>query len=330
MDHDTLYPGEIPDFLAMCARTPPLQRLRHVGMNCGCEYTSYPRFRGLGPYTRYDHSLGAARIVWRFTGDRRQAVAALLHDIATPVFAHTVDFMNGDYLAQESTEAGTEEIIRRSPELLRCLDRLGLAAGDVCDYHRYPIADNDAPGLSADRLEYTLGNAVNYGFCTAETARGFPDGLTVGTGEAGREELAFRDRGTAEAFAMTALRCAAVYVSDEDRYAMQILSELLRYALDIGVLTPPDLYMTEPEVIAALRRDARTADLWTRFRAMSEIARADTPGPDGAWRRIRAKKRYIDPPVQGQGRLSRLSAAFRDALDAFLREDQDVWLRAVD
>jgi len=25
---------------------------------------------------------------------------------------------------------------------------------EVCDYHKYPIADNEIPQLSADRLEY--------------------------------------------------------------------------------------------------------------------------------------------------------------------------------
>ena len=35
-------------------------------------------------------------------------VAALLHDIATPVFAHVIDFLNNDYEKQESTEAETK------------------------------------------------------------------------------------------------------------------------------------------------------------------------------------------------------------------------------
>ncbi|MBQ6173196.1 MAG: HD domain-containing protein [Clostridia bacterium] len=318
----------IPGFLRRCAETPAVRRLRDVGMNCGCEYTSFARFRGLAPYSRFDHSMGVALIVWRFTRDPAQSVAGLLHDIATPVFAHVVDFMNGDYLTQESTEAGTEEIIRRSPELGRCLRDLGLTVADVSDYHRYPIADNDAPRLSADRLEYTLGNAVRYGFCTEEQARRFFEDLTVGTDGEGRDELVFRDRETAEAFAMTALRCSAVYVSDEDRYAMQILSELLRYALDIGVLTPRDLHTTEPEVIAALLRDGRTAARWRDFRSMARIRRADSPGPDGEWRRVRAKKRYIDPSVTGMGRVSRLCPAYGEKLAGFLGESQDVWLCA--
>ena len=158
------YHDETPRFIAELADTPAMRRLKNVGMNCGCEYTSFSRFSSIQPYSRFTHSIGTGLITWHFTGDAAASAAALLHDIATPVFAHTVDFLNGDYLLQESTENRTAAIISSSPELMAVLAGYGLSVEDVEDYHRYPIADNDSPKLSADRLEYTLGNAVNYGF----------------------------------------------------------------------------------------------------------------------------------------------------------------------
>ena len=175
----SLYHPEIPEFLRRLADTPPMARLRQVGMNCGCEYTAFPRFAGWAPYSRFDHSLGVGLIVWHFTGDLRQSAAGLLHDVATPVFAHTVDFLNGDHLRQEATEALTAEFIARSPELQALLREYGLTTADVADYHRYPIADNDSPQLSADRLEYTLGDLRCYGFADAETVMAFYTDLTV-------------------------------------------------------------------------------------------------------------------------------------------------------
>lgn len=115
LNHYHLYHGEIPAILEACMRTSVVRRLQSVGMNCGCEYTSFLRFRALSPYSRYAHSVGVALIVWHFTRDPAQATAGLLHDIATPVFAHVVDFMRGDYLAQESTEDGTEALTFKSP-----------------------------------------------------------------------------------------------------------------------------------------------------------------------------------------------------------------------
>ena len=108
------YNPSIPDFICQLAETPAMQRLKDVGMHCGCEYTSFPMFTGLDSYSRHKHSVGCALIVWRFTQDQRQTIAALLHDIATPTFAHVIDFLNGDPMKQESTESGTTAIIKSS------------------------------------------------------------------------------------------------------------------------------------------------------------------------------------------------------------------------
>ena len=330
MEHFRIYHSEIPAFLSACAETPCMLRLKHVGMNCGCEYTSFPRFAGLLPYSRCDHSIGAALIVRHFTHDEKQAVAALLHDVATPVFAHVVDFLKGDYLRQEATESGTEAIIASDAALQRQLFALGLSTEDVSDYHRYPIADNDSPRLSADRLEYTLGNLLNYRIRTPEQVQAFYDDLLVGTNEDGRPELVFRTENTAIDFTKAALVCSKIYVSDEDRCAMQMLSELLGYAIRIGTLDETDLYRDEPTVIAKLNADARTAWAWRIFRSCKTVLRASEPQTDGVWRQISAKKRYIDPLIDGKGRVTAVSEPLREAIGAFLREPQTDWIAAAE
>ena len=270
----SLYHPEIPEFLRRLAETPPMARLRQVGMNCGCEYTSFPRFAGWAPYSRFDHSVGVGLIVWHFTGDLRQSAAGLLHDAATPAFAHVVDFLHGDHLHQESTEARTAELIETSPELQVLLGEYGLATEDVADYHRYPIADNDSPQLSADRLEYTLGDLRCYGFAGADALRAFYQDLTVWRDESGRPELAFRTLETACAFTEASLQTARVYVADEDRFAMQALADLLRDAVNRQVLTEDDLYRTEPFVIQKLEADPASARRWRRFRRFCRVERS--------------------------------------------------------
>lgn len=326
MNHYRIYHDEIPAFLEACMRTPVVRRLQKVGMNCGCEYTSFPRFTGLTPYSRYDHSVGVALIAWHFTHDPAQAVAGLLHDVATPVFAHVVDFMRGDYLTQESTEDGTEALIAGSEELQAVLAGYGLTTDDVCDYHRYPIADNDTPRLSADRLEYTLGNCVNFGIRTMKEVKRFYGDLAVGTNEDGQAELLFNSLPLAEDFARATLACSRIYVSDEDRYAMQMLSELLRHAIERGIIDGSDLLSTEPEVIDRLLADEEIAGLWRGFRGYRKAEKADRPGTTGDWRRIDAKKRYVDPMVNRRGRVSGLSAAFAEELRAFKDASLDDWI----
>lgn len=322
-----IYHPEIPEFLQAAAQTPAMQRLRDVGMNCGCEYTDFPVFAGIRPYSRFDHSVGVGLIVWHFTGSRQQAMAGLLHDIATPVFAHVIDFLHGDHMTQESTEADTAARIRRSGQLRQVLERYGLDTEAVEDYHRYPIADNDSPRLCADRLEYTLGNAVNYGILSAAQARACYEDLTVDTNEFEEPELVFRSAAWGEIFASAALECSKIYVSDPDRYAMEALAALLKQAIARGVLTEADLYSREQTVIARLEQ-SEFREEWQRFRNFHKILRRDTPGPEEGWKRIFAKKRCIDPYILQTGRVSALSPAFAKELQSFRAESQDYWLKA--
>ncbi len=324
-DLSGLYHREIPSPFAELARTPELLRLGRVGMNCGCEYTSFPLFSAGKSYSRLEHSLGVGLIVWHFTGDPAQAVSGLLHDIATPTFAHVVDFLRGDYLTQEATEDGTRERIAKSQEIQRILAAHGLTTDDVADYHRYPIADNDSPRLSADRLEYTLGNALCWGFLMRDEIASIYADLRIGANEDGALELVFTSPALATRFARAALACSKVYVSDADRYAMQTLSELLALALETGVLSPADLDGTEPPLIAKLEASP-LAEAWQHFRKLHRVYRADTPLDDRAWRKIPAKKRRIDPLVNGLGRVSALDAGFCTDLNAFLAEPQTEWL----
>lgn len=328
MNHMMLYHAQIPPVLQALLRTPAMQRLADIGMNCGCEYTAFATFRQCSAYSRYDHSLGVALIVWNFTQDVKQTVAGLLHDISTPVFAHVVDFMNGDYLTQESTESDTRSVILASAELSAVLQAYRLTVDEVCDYHKYPIADNDSPRLSADRLEYTLGNALNYGFAEQAVVSEIYQDLTVCENEDGVPELSFRSAKLALLFAEIALRCSKVYVSDEDRFSMEALARLLKDALLRGVLSKDDLLTTEPAVIRKLLSDRESAMAWNRFCGYSKLICQAHPINTEACYQVDAKKRYINPLVASLGRVTDLFPAFRSKLDAFLQQPFDGWLCA--
>ena len=323
-----IYHNDIPDFLCRFAAVPPMGRLKEVGMNCGCEYTRFPLFADIGPYSRYDHSMGVALIVWHFTGSREQTLAALFHDVTTPTFAHVVDFLHGDHLRQESTEAGVAECLAASPEICALLEEYGVALDDISDYHRYPVADNDSPALSADRLEYTMGNLFNYGFASLDRLRGLYEDLTVGTDEAGQSELVFRTPEMAAEFACLALKTACVYVADEDRFAMEALAQLLRQAMARGVLTNADLRGTEPPLIEKLCADGECAAAWEVFCGYSRILRSTERPKDGFWAQVDAKRRWIDPLAEGHGRVSGWDDAVRVDMEAFRTQDFSCWLSA--
>ena len=328
-----IYASSLPPVILAMADTPAMQRLSRVGMHCGCEYTAYPIYRdALAPYSRYTHSLGTAAIVWHFTHDLKQSVAGLLHDIATPAFAHTVDFLNGDHLRQESTESRTRAMIASSPELMALLVQSSLTLDDVDDYHRYPIADNDSPRLSADRLEYTLGNAHLIFHCPKAELKRIFDDLFVDKNEDGEDELCFKHIETADAFTQLSLRQSKLFVSDDDRFSMQALADLLREAQRRGVLTADDLYLDEPHFIGCLLSDPAISARWQDYRRITGT-RSAPKRPEGVYAvRVAAKKRSIDPLARTENGLRRFTAISTDyatQLAAFRADDFDRWVWAM-
>ena len=77
--------NEIPEFLVEYANVKEMQRLKGISMISACEHTKLIPFKFF--HTRYEHSLGVALIIWNFTKNKKQTIAGLYHDIATPSFS---------------------------------------------------------------------------------------------------------------------------------------------------------------------------------------------------------------------------------------------------
>lgn len=314
-----VYEKELPEFINKLIQTPSLKRLKDIGMNCGVEYTQFPFFRNIIPYSRYEHSIGVALIVYHFTHDIKQSVAGLLHDIATPVFAHTIDFYHQDHLKQESTEFDTKKVIEQDALLISLLKEYHLTVDEVCNYHLYPLCDNDSPRLSADRLEYTLGNMYSYGFCDLKEIKEIFDDLKVNDL---RDEIIFKHVEKAKSFTKYMLQCSRVYIMDEDRYAMEYLSHLIKKAIEVNVVEESDFYLEEKEFIALLRNDEEIKELWESYQKLNKVEH----GKKGLYFKVFAKKRYIDVCVEDKGRISSIDREIYKDIQQFLQLDFDYYM----
>ena len=146
---DILEPN-FPIWLNDYINTKELLKQQYISITCGTIYSDL--FKSSFIFSSLDHSIAVALIIWHFTHDKKQTLSGLFHDIATPVFKHCIDFLNGDYMTQESTENLTSEIIINSKEIMNLLKRDNIKLLEVDNYHLYPIADNDTPKLSSDRF----------------------------------------------------------------------------------------------------------------------------------------------------------------------------------
>lgn len=253
-------------------------------------------------YSNLDYSVSVALIIWHFTHDKKQTLAGLFHDIATPVFKHCIDFMNGDSETQESTEEKTSDIIKNSSKIMGLLKRDGINLEEVDDYKIYPIADNDTPKLSADRFEYTFSSGLTFfRVWELDKIRKMYNNIVITTNEDGIQELAFKDKEVCEEYIDTISKLWPEWVNDKNRIVMQFLADMCKSMNNAGYLTVDDLYiLSEQEIIDKILNceDKYLSNCFKLFQDADTVYRSTIPVNEKYCVNIKSKTRYVVPLVQ--------------------------------
>ena len=229
--------------------TKELLKQQYISVTCGTIYSKL--FESDFFFSSLDHSVGVALIVWHFTHDKKQTLAGLFHDIATPAFKHCIDFLYGDYMKQESTEDLTTKIIKSPKEITQLLKRDNIDICEIDNYHLYPIADNDTPKLSSDRLEYSLSNALFiYRMVELKDIKEIYDDIEIQKNEDNKDELGFKTKKIADKFVKITSKLSIYYREDRTRYSMQLISDILKLLIEDNKISIKDLYeLKEADVI---------------------------------------------------------------------------------
>ena len=300
---------EFPEFLYDYINTPEKKKQAGISVSCG---TIYSKMYNQMWYSSLDHSVAVALIIWNFTKDKKQTLSGLFHDIATPVFKHTIDFMNKDYEKQESTEELTTKIISESKEIMNLLQRDGIKVEEISDYHIYPIADNDTPMLSSDRLEYTLSNGLG----ATEKIWGLKEieeiykNIEIQENEEGIQELGFKDLKIAEKFVHTMSILSRLYRREKTVFSMQLLADIIKKMSDKNMISVSDLYkLSEKEVIEKIEHcnDENISKCFNIWRNATEINTSEILPINKYYVSIeKMKVRYINSLVRNDNKYERI------------------------
>ena len=290
---------EFPEWLNEYINTKELLFQQHTSITCGTIYSKL--FDSKFFYSTLDHSVAVALIIWHFTHDKKQTLSGLFHDIATPTFKHCVDFLNGDYMNQESTEDLTTQIITKSKEIMTLLERDKIKLSEVDNYHIYPIADNDTPKLSADRLEYSLANALfTYDLMKLEEIQQIYNDIEIQRNEQNEIELGFKTKKLAREFVKITSRLSIIYREDRKRYSIQFLADILKKLSEENKICKKDLYvLKESEVIKIIDNSKykKVFDIWKNAKKVN----VSKEQPQNVYYvHHGAKIRYINPLVNGE------------------------------
>jgi uncharacterized protein len=267
------------------------------------------------PITRFEHSVGAMILVQRNGGSVLEQAAALLHDVSHTAFSHVADFIFGGPDRVSYHEEKRREWIAQS-DIPPILTKHGLNWMDLLDDERFPLLEQPAPRLCADRVDYFLRDSLALGILTQGEATELSRCLVT----AGRR-LGVREIDAARLFGYRYIKADETSWSNTTAILLyELTSRAIRTAMERSVVTESDLWGTDQTLWDKLCQSkdppvAAGVNLVFRYRDFV----VDQSNPTV---RLHFKTRTIDPDVVTEGRfipLSVLDAEFRTYRDNYLR-----------
>lgn len=292
-DYQGILVSDYPKFINKYIRTKEFKRLKGITFFCGNDYTkiNQPKIY----YTRYDHSISVALITWNFTKNKEETIAALLHDIGTPSFSHTIDFMLKDYMKQEVCEKHLEKIISSSTKLKSLLKKDGIDYKRLFDLKKYKILENDNPNLCADRLDgnligmYALAKNISL-----DKIKYFYDDILVIEKDSNKE-LGFKSLEIAEEFFKCTYQYALVLQKNENKFILQYLADLISLLINKKQIEFDDLFIKNEKKLIKIM--AKNFTSWQEFTETKKVMRSKNLPVNYYFVKISSKLKYINPLV---------------------------------
>jgi len=274
-------------------KSEPMQRIKGV-MQSGLQ-RNWTKFK---PYSRYDHCVGVLLLLKRLGASLEEQVAGLLHDVSHTAFSHVIDYVFGPTAEHDFQDRHHEEYVRKTG-LLDILKKHGLPERCALQLHEYPLLEQSAPQLCADRIDYTLRSALNEKII--DSARPFLSALAVRD-----NRIVFTSREPAEQF-------WNVYADRQDNHwgsshhvaKYELLARAIKAGLDDRLLAMDDLYQTDKHVLEKLRaspNDTIKKSLHLLDNGFRIVETAEAPPYV-----LKKKFRYIDPAFLDGDRVRALS-----------------------
>lgn len=325
---------DYPKFIDKYLNTKTLERLKYITQFCGCDYTQL--YSPLFLYTRFDHSLVVAHMTWHFTHNKKEAIAALLHDIGTPCFAHTIDYVFGDYLNQESSEKNIIDIIKKDEELYDYLKDDKITLEDLNCLDNYNILENKSPKLCTDRLDGVLHTCYIWLHThSLDAIKNVYDNIIVLKNEDGKLEIGFNDVEIAENFVDMVFNYAKELQGNTDKFVMKYVSEIVKNACNNKLIILEDLYNKKEDDLCSIF--SKSFKSWNYFNNATSIKNSENKPLNNFYISFETKKRNTIPLVKCNNKIIRINEIsnyakeiyerlnkFKDYKYAYVEEIEDI------
>ncbi len=269
----------------------PMQRLKGIsqhGVPAG-----YTDRKGL--FSRYEHSLGVLIILRRLNAGIEEQIAGLLHDVSHTAFSHVIDWAVGDPTKEDYQDNSHLRVIKNS-EMKEILEKHGFDYENISNIESFSLLEKDAPGLCADRIDYTL-RELGHSLEEEKAFECFQNLINVDG------QIAFENIGTAKKFADSYMKLQTEHWGGETaRASYYLLSRAIKRAMNLGLISEKDFMKTDSEVLGILE-SSNDSEILDKLKTLKKFETLE----DENGLELKKKFRYIDPEIFLDGKIVRLS-----------------------
>jgi len=291
----------------------PMQRIRHV-LSQGIP----EEFDRQNPahYSRYEHCVGVMLLLKKLGASTEEQLAGLLHDVSHTAFSHTVDMLFDSY-ADQSLQDSLHKSYFEKGEIKDILERHGYDPMRISDESLFGLLERSIPELCADRIDYSLREAVHANFNQAQV-KGMLEHLVNHNGE-----IIFDSEKSAMDYGKLFVWVERNYFGNKDDIARKyVFSAALKRAMEQGAISRDDLlYGSDDEVVEKMSA-ANIGYVNGILRALREN---DISVGEGNIV-LKAKPRYVNPKFIKDGKVYSLMDASEDykaMVNASIKEDTE-------
>ena len=271
--------------------TPELDRLKRI-----VKFGLPLQINNFQTNSRYEHSLGVLLLLKQVGAGLEEQIAGLLHDVSHSAFSHLIDWIYGSELKENHQDEVFHERMMNS-SLPVILDSNGFDVSRITHHENYPLLEQEAPLLCADRVDYALREMALYRN---------PGGVSlVRDSLIANGRIMFNNRGAAEIFARDYMACQTEHWGAiEFKTRWRLLSEALKSAMQDCIVSYEDLFTDDFAVLEKLEgsQNPTVRENLNLLKSKFDIVE----DPEGTFE-LKKKFRYVDPEFLEDGRVYRVT-----------------------
>ena len=296
---DPLYGGvwiKEPVILALL-ESPVLRRLRGVDQ-AGYE----PLYGKRRKVNRLEHSIGVYLLLNHYNASIEEQIMGLIHDVSHLCFSHCADYAlkNGSEKTQSLQDDLFNSFIKRS-KIGEIIERYGFDFNYFLNKKNFPLQEKELPDICADRIDYSLRDALSCGVITEKDKNEFLENLIVEN-----QNWIFKNLEIAKQYVHMFSIMNERYSGISAAIMFRVVGDFLKYSLKSKYITEEDLYTVDDFVIQKIKQfvkgDEILAQHWERMNNRAKVIIDPINGVT-----VFCKSRVVDPLFKENGQLKRVS-----------------------